>query len=156
MADEFHVRRRVAFSETDMAGVVHFAEFFRYMEDAEHELWRAVGSSVVRRLPDGTRLTWPRVHASCDYRKPARFEDVLDIFIRVERAGRRSLQFRFRFELDGEEIAAGTLVTVCCVLDGEGLRSVDIPDEVLEMLLPYGMDVSGRTAGEATEDGGDG
>ena len=39
--------RTVEFSETDMAGIVHYSNFFRYMESAEHAFFRALGFSVV-------------------------------------------------------------------------------------------------------------
>ena len=38
--------RRVQFHETDLAGLVHFSIFFRYMEEAEHALWRAAGEKL--------------------------------------------------------------------------------------------------------------
>ena len=46
MAYEFKVRRRVEFSETDMAGIVHYSNFFRYMEAAEHAFFRSLGLSI--------------------------------------------------------------------------------------------------------------
>src|SRR5689334_6065032 len=42
----FRYTRRVQFSETDMAGIVHFSAYFRFMEEAEHALWRAAGVSI--------------------------------------------------------------------------------------------------------------
>lgn len=44
----FHWRRRVEFSETDMAGIAHFSSFIIYMEQAEHALLRSLGTSVFR------------------------------------------------------------------------------------------------------------
>ena len=49
MKNAFVTRRRVEFMDTDMAGIVHFATFFRYMETAEHELLRKLGIPVVAR-----------------------------------------------------------------------------------------------------------
>ena len=46
MASEYRLRRRVQFYETDAAGIVHFSWFFRYMEEAEHALWREAGLSI--------------------------------------------------------------------------------------------------------------
>ena len=46
MAHEFTLTRRVEFSETDMAGIVHFSNFFRFMESAEHAFFRSLGFSV--------------------------------------------------------------------------------------------------------------
>ena len=47
MPYEFKATRRVEFSDTDMAGIVHFSKFFQYMETVEHGFFRALGFSVV-------------------------------------------------------------------------------------------------------------
>ena len=52
MASEFRTRRFVEFADTDMAGMVHFAHYFRYMESAEHEFFRSQGFTLHRRTPD--------------------------------------------------------------------------------------------------------
>ena len=46
MPTPFHTSRFVEFADTDMAGIMHFSAFFRYMEAAEHELLRSLGFSV--------------------------------------------------------------------------------------------------------------
>ena len=46
MSFEFRLKRRVQFYETDAAGIVHFSTYFRYMEEAEHALWRDAGMSI--------------------------------------------------------------------------------------------------------------
>ena len=74
MALVFHTTRRVEFADTDMAGIVHFANFFRYMEVTEHAFLRSLGLSVHMR--EGRRtLGLPRVSATCDYRVPLRYEE---------------------------------------------------------------------------------
>ena len=70
------------FSDTDMAGIMHFSNFFRFMETAEHGFYRSLGFSVIMPETD-PRLGWPRVHAGCDYRKPLRFEDLVEIHLLV-------------------------------------------------------------------------
>ncbi|MGY8650976.1 MAG: acyl-CoA thioesterase, partial [Verrucomicrobiia bacterium] len=57
---EFIITRRVEFSETDAAGIVHFANFYRYMEYAEHAFFRSLGRSIVDLDLD---IGWPRVHS---------------------------------------------------------------------------------------------
>src|SRR3954469_9426231 len=90
----FCVSRTVEFGDTDMAGIVHFANFFRYMESAEHAFLRACGLSVVAEW-EGEPVSFPRVSASCDYLRPVRFQDVIDTAVRVERVGRSSVHFAF-------------------------------------------------------------
>ncbi len=63
----FRYLRRVQFHETDQAGVAHFSWFFRYMEEAEHALWRAAGLSIDRA---GCDTGWPRVSATFDFKSP--------------------------------------------------------------------------------------
>ncbi len=73
-------RRRVQFYETDAAGIVHFSNFFRYMEEAEHALWRENGISI---FPAEPTHGWPRVAASFDYKRPLRFEDEFEVHLAV-------------------------------------------------------------------------
>ena len=90
----FQTTHRVAFHETDMAGIVHFSNYFRFMEAAEVEFLRSRGLSVAmpwREEPIG----FPRVSASCDYLSPAFFEDVLDIQVTLERMGQKSVAYAF-------------------------------------------------------------
>src|SRR6266545_7570144 len=109
MPYEFKVQRRVEFSETDMAGIMHYSNFFRFMETAEHAFYRSLGHSVVMASFDPP-LGWPRVHAECDYFKPLRFEDNVEVQMLVKEKRAKSLVYLFRFfKLNGdrEEVARG-------------------------------------------------
>jgi YbgC/YbaW family acyl-CoA thioester hydrolase len=131
----FRTTRLVEFSDTDMAGIVHFANFFRFMEAAEHAYLRACGLSVVTQW-QGRTITFPRVHASCDYLRPARFQEVLDIEVALENVGRTSVHWDFTFRKGDEEIARGQIVTVLCrVRDDHALESFEMPDELRAQLL---------------------
>lgn len=130
MAREFHFTRRVEFAETDLAGIAHFTNFFRWMEEAEHAFLRSLGFSV-HEIRDGVTVGWPRIAASCKYFKPARFEDVLDVRLRVRRRGRKALAFSFSFCKAGEELARGEVTTMCCRCGPGGkLQSIPIPEEI--------------------------
>src|SRR5437588_8599701 len=94
MPEIFRTTRRVEFADTDMAGIVHFANFFRYMEAAEVEFLRSRGLSVKLGW-EGQELGFPRVSASCDYQKPARFEDLLEITVRIVKIGLKSMTYGF-------------------------------------------------------------
>lgn len=123
----FHVQRRVEFCETDMAGIVHFSNFFRYMEFAEVSFLRSLGLSV-KLDAEGLDVGFPRVAATCEYLKPARFEDVLDIAVRVERLGTKSVTYAMEFTRDGEVLARGRMTSVCCQIgEDRPLRAMEIP-----------------------------
>jgi YbgC/YbaW family acyl-CoA thioester hydrolase len=130
----FRTTRRVDFGDTDMAGIVHFANFFRYMEAAEVAYLRARGLSVKLAWGD-LEIGFPRVSASCDYIKPARFEDLLDIDVTVERIGAKSVTYAFEFSRAGEVLARGRVTSVCCrVAPGRPLEAIEIPAGFRQLL----------------------
>jgi YbgC/YbaW family acyl-CoA thioester hydrolase len=114
-----------------MAGIVHFANFFRFMEAAETEFLRSLGLSVSWRR-DGAKWGFPRVSAACDFQRPAVFEDVLTIAVTVEKVGTKSVAYRFDFANQrGEPVAVGRVTAVFCREPEPGrLESTEIPDEI--------------------------
>jgi acyl-CoA thioester hydrolase len=131
MAYEFKVTRQVEFSETDMAGIMHFSNFFRFMETAEHAFLRSLGFSVeLKGL--APHLCLPRVHAACDYFAPLRFEDEVEVHLLVTRKTRCSLSYQFRFRRRtgpaGQPVAHGTLTVVCAARQPDGaLKAASLP-----------------------------
>jgi acyl-CoA thioester hydrolase len=125
---EFTYHRRVTFPEVDSAGIVHFSNYFRYMEEAEHALWRAAGLSIAKR---GTAVGFPRVSASFDYHRPLRFEDEFDARIRIVAMREKSMRYVCTLSKGEEKIATGT-VTVVCVGRGPdgGMKARAIPPEI--------------------------
>lgn len=134
MPSEFTVRRRVEFSETDMAGIVHYSNFFRYMETVEHGFYRSLGFSVVHDQHEPP-VGFPRVHASCDYAKPLKFEDEMEIHLRViekkEKALTHQIIFRKVTPAGAQEVARGKLIVVCVTKREDGvMMSVPIPADI--------------------------
>lgn len=135
MAYEFRMTHRVQFSETDMAGIVHFANFFRYMEATEHAFFRSLGFSI-HTVEEGKTYGWPRVHAECDYKQPLRFEDLVEVHLRVREKKSKSLAYSFVFrkltDTEPVEIARGRITAVCVAMDAESgrMRAVDIPERL--------------------------
>lgn len=137
----FHHRRMVQFAETDLAGVMHFSNYFRIMEEAEHAFWRSLGLCVHPR-DSGPVASWPRVEVSCEYAAPARFEDELDLVVSVTQVRGKVIVFEVAFRRDGLQIARGRMTTVCCTTEGGRFRSVPIPADILEKLRAAGAPVS--------------
>ena len=127
----FEYQRRVEFHETDLAGLVHFSNFYRYMETAEHEFMRSLGHPVHRQMNE-IEIGWPRVSASCEFRKPARNDDVLIIRVSIDEIRTKSVRYSFRFYLDLEEapIATGKVAVVCVRFENGAISAVPIPDKI--------------------------
>jgi acyl-CoA thioester hydrolase len=133
----FHASRIVEFGETDMAGIVHFANFFRYMESAECAFLRSLGLGVKIDW-EGQALGFPRVAATCDYLSPARFEDVLDVTVVPVNIGTKSVTYAFEFTRAGAAIAKGRVTSVCCRVLGEcKWESIAIPASYRARLEPF-------------------
>ena len=138
MANCFTTQRRVEFCETDAAGIVHFSSFLLYMEQAEHNFLRHLGSSVIEPLGNGWHVSWPRVHVECDFSGAAKFEDELKIAVRVTKLGVKRVTYGFDFTLNQQLIAKGKTVAVCCrVKPGEPLESIPISPSLSALLADY-------------------
>ena len=138
MACEFKIVRRVEFSETDMAGIVHYSNFFKYMETAEHAFFRSLGFSIVTRNIE-TPVGWPRVHAECDYKQPLHFEDEVEVHLLVAEKRSKALSYLFRFtKLNATppiEVARGKLTVVCVTHHaGAKMTACSIPKEIADKI----------------------
>jgi YbgC/YbaW family acyl-CoA thioester hydrolase len=127
----FSITRRVEFGDTDMAGIMHFSNFFRFMEVAETDFLRSRGLNVSW-VADGVKWGFPRVSAACDYQKPAKFQDVLTVAVALEKVGTKSVSYRFTFtNQSGEPLATGRMTSVFCRSSGaDHIEALDIPADI--------------------------
>ena len=131
----FVTHRRVEFFETDMAGIVHFANYYRFMEQAEHDFFRSLGQSIMETREDGTVWGWPRVSAKCSFDAPAYYQDILEIRLSIHRKGVKSLTIDYEFWRDETRIAHGQMKTVCCeFVPGQPMRSLKLPEAVADQI----------------------
>ena len=137
MAESFRTVRMVEFHDTDMAGIMHFASFFVYMESAEHELIRSLGFSILTPF-DNVLLSFPRVKASCEYLSPVKCEQELDIALTIARLGTKSITYNFQFQHEERQVAIGSMTSVCCRVQAHTpLVSIPIPAEISDKLKQY-------------------
>jgi len=137
MPKTFTHRRRIEFRETDMAGIVHFSNFFPYMEQAEHAFLRSVGMGVICEV-ENQKISWPRVNANCDYKVAIKFEEMIDIEVSVAKIGTKSVTYAFDFFRDQTKIAAGSMTAVCCLFEhGQKPESIPTPQPFIDAIKPY-------------------
>lgn len=152
----------VQFSETDMAGLVHFSQFFRYMEKAEADFFRSLGLSLIGMEGDVFR-GWPRVRASASFRAPLYFEDELEIHLYVKEIKIRAIAYFFRFtrtrcpfaERENrpweKDLAKGEMTTLFVEkkgLAGE-MRGLALPEDLLGRIEAADPAAYGRSGSEA-------
>ncbi len=126
---EHRLRRRVQFYELDGAGIVHFSNFLRYVEEAEHAFWRHAGLNIAEVESD---LGFPRVNVSCDYHRPLRYADEFDVHIRIVAITEKSIRYACVLWRGDEKIATAAMTIVCVrARPGERLRAVPLPPEIV-------------------------
>ncbi len=129
MMRSYSISRRVQFAETDMAGVMHFANYFRWMEEVEHAFFRSLGMSIIQQH-NGVTISFPRVRVSCEYFAAARFEDEIDVTLRLAKMGKKSVTWEAEFSRRGEPLARGEMKMVCCRMEADKFTSIPIPEAI--------------------------
>jgi YbgC/YbaW family acyl-CoA thioester hydrolase len=137
MASEFRARRRIEFYETDMAGIVHFSNYFRFMEATEHAFFRSLDLAL-HADSEGRMSGWARVDARCAYEAPLHYMEEVEIHLAVSAKSASSLAYEFAFrrvgpdgELEGDVLARGALTVVYVERSNGGpLRAARMPREV--------------------------
>ncbi len=95
---------------------MHFSVYFRYMEEAEHALWRAAGLSIHDR---DSGFGWPRVHASFDYHRPLRFEEEFEAWIRIVAIEEKTITYACVLSRADTRIATGRFTIACASTPSE-------------------------------------
>ena len=96
---------RIIFGDTDQMGVVYYANYLRFFESARADYWRSLGRTY-KDLEDA-QVAMPVVEAHCNYKKPARYEDLLEVDIRVGELRTASLRFDYVVYRGADVLADG-------------------------------------------------
>jgi acyl-CoA thioester hydrolase len=102
---------RVIFGDTDQMGVVYYANYLRYFEASRAALLRALGRSHADLDAWGVAL--PVIEAHCDYRRPAHYEDLLDIEVGIDEVRAASLRFAYEVRRGELLLAVGYTRHAC-------------------------------------------
>ena len=129
--------RLVEFADTDVAGIAHFANFFRYVEAAEHAFFRSLGHPP-HTVSGTTQVGWPRLETSCRFHRPARFGDELAVNLRLHEVRTTSLSYRFWITrpVDATLLADGLFSIVHVTIDtaSHSLQNTPFPPTLREKL----------------------
>lgn len=128
-----HLTLRVYYEDTDLAGIVYYANYLRFIERGRSEWLRARGIDQVALKALDRVFAVTRIEA--DYLRPARFDDLLTVTTRIARATPARLVVD-QSVLRGAEVLFAARVTVAC-LDGRG-RPVRLPQGLAEGPEPGG------------------
>ena len=123
---------RVRYAETDQMGYCYYANYLTWFEVGRSALMREAGRSYRQVEADGFIL--PVIEAHCNYKKPARFDDLLVVETWISLLKTRKIRFDYRVVRDGELLVEG--YTVHIPINPEG-KPVALSRELIELLKPY-------------------
>lgn len=129
----FTFERTIAFSDTDMAGIVHFSSLLDYVEEAEHAMFFQAGIP-----PIGAGILWPRLRLEVDFMAPARFGQKVKIEFPLVRIGTSSLTFEFRIFIAKQLCCQGKWVICHSKMGEDGkIHAERIPADYLAIFEKY-------------------
>ncbi len=121
--------------DTDPAGIVWFGVFFRYFENAEEELFRALGSDRTRLLRE-LQIYMPRTSLSCSFRSPARLGDEISVGVGISAMTERRVAYVFDIRERGtDRLILDASYRVACV-DARTFAPRAFPREIVDLLAP--------------------
>ena len=124
---------RVWFSDTDAQGVVYYGRYLPYFDHARVEYHRHLLHSPFTESGGEFVMRALRV----DYRAPARFDDLIESFVRVKRIGRTSMTYECAaYRIPDDQLMVVAELTVVLV-DVEERRAIPIPDGVREVVRAF-------------------
>lgn len=129
---EHEISVRVYYEDTDLAGIVYYANYLRFIERARTEWVRALGvDQGALKRDEGIVFAVRRVEA--DYLKPARFDDLLTVTTRLIDLGGARIDLEQEVRRGGERLFAARVVLVCLSDAGGAAR---IPPAIRAKLVP--------------------
>ncbi len=127
---------RVYYEDTDSGGVVYYANYLKFMERARTEWLRTMGYEQTG-LAESERVIFAVHYAELDYLRPARFNDLLQVSVRVLRCGRASIEFVQMVLLDKEPgIMCRGRIRVAS-LDVNTFKPRALPSQMLNAIKQY-------------------
>lgn len=117
---------RVPYADTDQMGFVYYANYLIYFERVRNEILRDLGVPYIELEERG--LILPVTEAHCDYRQPAKYDDVIQIVGWAEIVGRTRIKCHAEVSRDGDLLATGHTMHAC--LSAETMRPVRVPQDI--------------------------
>ena len=134
----FTVSRDIRFSDSDPAGIVFYAEFFRMFNDLfEDWLVKRLGIDFADQFQNEQRM-FPLVHVEVDFKESRRMGQKMDLSLILTKLGRSSISYDIVGHDDGLEILRGSFVT--CVASKKSMSTIEIPTEFRSAMERYMAD----------------
>jgi YbgC/YbaW family acyl-CoA thioester hydrolase len=124
----------VRWVDTDALRVVHYSNYFRYVEAAEEELYRSLGFTF-KEVNEEYKIAIPRVEAFCKYNAPARFGDIVTVTLRLGEKTKKTMRYDFEIQRksDGGLLCSGYLKIIG--LDLVTWKATTLPADLMAKIV---------------------
>lgn len=133
-------QRVVEFHETDAAGLVHFSNYFRYAESAEHALFRAIEYPMMEKEASSF-FGWPRVRAQAKFSAPLESGEQIRIELSITEIKDKAIDYEFKIYRSRDDVLAGkgnfSVMHVNIDEITREMRSVKIPEVLRNKLKNF-------------------
>lgn len=123
---------KVRFAETDAAGIVFYPNYYKWMDQATHEMFSGIGFSTKKLLAEHAGI--PLVEAFCQFRKPVFFEDNMKAVSVVREVRNKVIKISHSFYRDEELIAEGYEIRAWINGTNGQLKAESIPHNLRQAL----------------------
>jgi acyl-CoA thioester hydrolase len=128
----FHHKIRVRFADTDLQGIVFNGNYLTFYDVAWTEYFREIGLTWKAMIDSGVDTVLART--TIEFKSPAEFDEVLEVYTRVSKIGNTSITFDFEIYPEGEERLVGTAQSLYVCVDPKSLQKIRVPDDLRERI----------------------
>jgi acyl-CoA thioester hydrolase len=122
----FHHDLRVRFAETDLQAIVFNGNYLTYYDTAWTEYLRECGFTYKELIDAGVDTVLARTEL--DFKAPAKFDDILQIYTRISKIGNTSIIFDFEIHRAADELLIGSATSLYVCVDPTTLEKIRVPD----------------------------
>jgi YbgC/YbaW family acyl-CoA thioester hydrolase len=133
---KLRIEDRVRWGDVDAAGIIFYGAYIRFFDIAESELFREIGLPYST-IFDELDVWLPRVHLECDFKVPARLDDLLEVAVWVAKIGTKSLRLEFEVSRKRDGVMVATAHFVLVAVARATMEGVAVPEGLRERLRPY-------------------
>lgn len=123
------IKKKIYYHDTDAGGVMYYADYLEHLEEGRFEFCLSRGVNIAELAKQG--VIFPVVRMEIDYKSPARYGDIVEVFTRVEKFGFSSVHFIQEIKRDSAVLIKAKMICACV---NEALKPQPIPEKIKQAL----------------------
>lgn len=126
---DYCIKKKIYYHDTDAGGVVYYANYLQHLEEGRFEFCLSKGVNIAESAKQGA--IFPVVRMEIDYKSPARYGDIVEVFTHIEKIGFSSIHFIQEIKRDNVTLIKAKMICACV---NEALKPRPIPEKIKQAL----------------------